>query len=71
MIKSESPVYEIKRLRVIDNRPYSIEYSLLPVELVPNITFDILDRSVYDYIRHDVGLVFAGNQQFIKAALPK
>lgn len=44
---------------------------MLPVELVPNITFDILDRSVYDYIRHDVGLVFAGNQQFIKAALPK
>ena len=70
MIKSESPVYEIKRLRVINNRPYSIEYSLLPVELVPNITFDILERSVYDYIRQDVGLFFVVYHQFIKAAPP-
>ena len=70
MIKKESPVYEIKRLRVINNKPYSIEYSLLPVELVPNITLDILEHSVYDYIRQDVGLIFGGNQQFIKAAPP-
>ncbi|MER2227885.1 MAG: GntR family transcriptional regulator [Carnobacterium sp.] len=70
MIQSESPVYEIKRLRVINNRPYSIEYSLLPVKLVPNITPAILEHSVYDYIRQDVGLVFGGNQQFIKAAPP-
>lgn len=70
MIKKESPVYEIKRLRIINNKPYSIEYSLLPVELVPNITLDILEHSVYDYIRQDVGLIFGGNQQFIKAAPP-
>ncbi len=70
MIKKESPVYEIKRLRIINNKPYSIEYSLLPVKLVPNITLDILEHSVYDYIRQDVGLIFGGNQQFIKAAPP-
>ncbi|WP_029278509.1 GntR family transcriptional regulator [Carnobacterium jeotgali] len=70
MIKKESPVYEIKRLRVINNKPYSVEYSLLPVELVPNITLGILEHSVYDYIRQDVGLIFGGNQQFIKAAPP-
>lgn len=70
MIKQETPVYEIKRLRIINNKPYSIEYSLLPVKLVPNITADILEHSVYDYIRQDLGLVFGGNQQFIKASPP-
>lgn len=70
MIQKESPVYEIKRLRIINNKPYSIEYSVLPLELVPNITPTILEHSVYDYIRQEVGLVFGGNQQFIKAAPP-
>lgn len=70
MIQKESPVYEIKRLRIINSKPYSVEYSVLPLELVPNITPTILEHSVYDYIRQEVGLVFGGNQQFIKAAPP-
>lgn len=70
LLHSENPVYEIQRLRILDQKPYSIEYSVIPVEIVPNITKKILKSSVYDYIREKLGLVFGGNRQIIKAAQP-
>lgn len=70
MIPTESPVYEINRLRILEDRPYSIEHTVIPVHLVPNITVDVLERSLYQYIREEAGLVFGDNRQTIRAAQP-
>lgn len=69
-LKPENPVYEIKRLRILNAKPYSIEYTIIPVEIVSGLTTDILNHSVYDYIQKELGLVFGGNRQTIKAAQP-
>ncbi|CAM2910371.1 GntR family transcriptional regulator [Dellaglioa algida] len=48
-ILSNDPVYEIKRIRLINNQVYSFEHSVMPVSVAP-INEKILSGSVYDYL---------------------
>ena len=62
-ITKEEPVYDIKRLRILDEKPYSLEHTIIPIVLAPNITKDILNRSLYDYLQGDLGIVFGDNRK--------
>lgn len=70
LLKKEDPVYEIERLRILNDKPYSLEHTIVPVTLIPGITQDILKKSLYDYIHHELGITFGENRQTIKAAQP-
>lgn len=70
LLKKEDPVYEIERLRILNKQPYSLEHSILPLSLVPGVTKDVLQKSMYDYIRNELGIVFGENRQTIRAAQP-
>ncbi|MFL2105853.1 GntR family transcriptional regulator [Desemzia sp. FAM 23991] len=70
LLKKEDPVYEIERLRILNNQPYSLEHSILPLTLVPGVTQEVLQQSMYDYIRNELGIVFGENRQTIRAAQP-
>lgn len=70
LLKREDPVYEIERLRILNQQPYSLEHSILPVSLVPGVTKNVLQKSMYDYIRNELGIVFGENRQTIRAAQP-
>ncbi|MBM6614280.1 GntR family transcriptional regulator [Desemzia sp. RIT804] len=70
LLKKEEPVYEIERLRILNNQPYSLEHSILPLTLVPGVTKEVLQQSMYDYIRNELGIVFGENRQTIRAAQP-
>ena len=69
-ITQEEPVYDIKRLRILDEKPYSLEHTIIPIVLAPNITKDILNRSLYDYLQGDLGIVFGDNRQTVRAVKP-
>lgn len=71
LLKKEDPVYEIERLRILNGQPYSLEHSILPLTLVPGVTQEVLQQSMYDYIRNDLGIVFGENRQTIRAAQPE
>jgi GntR family transcriptional regulator len=69
-ITMEEPVYDIKRLRILDEKPYSLEHTIIPIALAPNITKEILNRSLYDYLQSDLGIVFGDNRQTVRAVKP-
>ena len=51
-IKRIDPVYEIKRVRMVDGEPIVLEHTYMPVKLVPKLTKEICEKSIYAYM-HD------------------
>ncbi|EOS61008.1 hypothetical protein C815_00734 [Firmicutes bacterium M10-2] len=66
-LKENEPVYDILRLRLYDHEPYVIEHTYMPVSLIPGITEDVLNRSIYAYIEHDLNMHIASAQQTSRA----
>lgn len=60
-------VYDIIRLRLLDEQPYILEHSFMPVRLVPGLKEDHLLASIYDYLLTDLGLRFSGVSRTIQA----
>ena len=60
-------VYEIIRLRLLDEQPYVLEHSFMPLSLVPNLKEEHLLASIYDYLLDELGLRFAGMSRTIQA----
>lgn len=67
MIDAEQPVYKIIRLRILEDEPYIIEHTFMPVDLVPGLTKDILYHSIYAYLENDLGIEMAGAYRTIQA----
>lgn len=57
-LKKNEPIYNIIRLRLLDNEPFVIEHTFMPVKLVPNLDETILKDSVYSYIHKKLHLKF-------------
>lgn len=70
MIGKETPIYNYERLRILDGKPYSLEKTVVPVEVIPGITEEVLRDSVYKYIREELGIQFGDNRQTVRAAQP-
>jgi GntR family transcriptional regulator, transcriptional regulator of bglA len=51
-----SKLYYIKRLRIVDKEPFSIEISYFKKEIVPYLNEDIASNSIYSYIIEDLKL---------------
>ncbi|MFD1465886.1 GntR family transcriptional regulator [Lapidilactobacillus mulanensis] len=69
-LTAQQPIYRIIRLRLVDHEPYLLEHTIMPVELVPNLTDEILHHSIYDYLQNKLGLQIAGAYRNIQAAKP-
>ncbi|KXT62585.1 GntR family transcriptional regulator [Lactococcus formosensis subsp. bovis] len=55
-LKSNEEIYEIIRLRMIGERPKELEYTIMPVSLIPGVTYEVLENSIYEYIQKKLGL---------------
>ena len=59
-IKASDPVYEIRRLRLCDDKPYVFEHTFMPIRMVPNLTEDVLRHSVYSFLqKHEASCSFS------------
>ena len=47
-------LYYIKRLRYIDNEPYTVEYSYYNKEIVPYLNKEIAEKSIYSYLTENL-----------------
>ncbi len=65
-----TPIYRIVRLRLIDGKPYVIEHTFMPVDLVPGLDMSVLQSSIYDFLLNQLGLKFAGSYKHITAEMP-
>ncbi|KRN28343.1 transcription regulator [Lactobacillus selangorensis] len=62
-------VYEIKRVRYIDNQVYSFEHTIMPVA-VAKLDLDILQHSIYEYLQHECSLTISGAHRIVSAVKP-
>lgn len=60
-------VYDIIRQRVLNEKPAKLEYTIMPVKRIPGITLDILHKSIYSYIQHELGLKIGKDSRVITA----
>jgi len=69
-IDANSPVYDIIRLRLVDDEPYVMEHTYMPTNLIPGINENVLLSSVYSHINETLGLTMAGLHRKIRADKP-
>ena len=70
-LRENTPVYEIKRVRLADNVPMTLETTYLPVNLVKGLTEDIINQSLYQYIEEKLSLTIHEATQQIEASIAK
>jgi GntR family transcriptional regulator len=62
-------IYKIKRLRLANDEPIALETSYLPVKLIPGLTPEVLEKSLYLYIEDELHLKIGRATQTVEAAL--
>ncbi|MCP0886687.1 GntR family transcriptional regulator [Ligilactobacillus sp. WILCCON 0076] len=60
-------VYDIIRQRVFNNEPLKLEYTIMPVVVIPGITTDVLEKSIYSYIKTDLQLEIGKANRIFRA----
>lgn len=59
-LDENDPVYEIIRLRLLDDEPLVIEHTYMPVSQVPALSKRILEGSIYSYLHKKLHIKFGG-----------
>ncbi|MGC6770027.1 GntR family transcriptional regulator [Enterococcus sp. LJL51] len=67
-IKTTDPVYDIKRVRYVNNEARSIETSIMPLKYIKDLDEKILMGSIYNYIRDELGYIISAAQRVIIAS---
>jgi GntR family transcriptional regulator len=66
-IEKGAPIIVIRRLRLLDERPFSLQVSFLPKALTPTLLEkDLSGRSLFDLISRDYGLVPHRTEEFLE-----
>lgn len=61
MIETNSPVYKIVRQRVVqENELKILEYTYFVAELIPGLSEEHAEKSIYNYIQNELELGFGG-----------
>lgn len=63
-------VYFIKRVRFIDDTPITVEETWMPLSLFPDLTYQIMQGSKYDYIENQKHYTIVRSEQEISPILP-
>lgn len=66
-IDTADVIYDIIRLRIVDKEPYALEYTLMPVNVIPHVTEDVLKHSIYRHIENTLHLKIGKAKRRIKA----
>ena len=58
-------VYNILRVRYLDGKPLILDYNLFLKSLVPGLTAEIAERSIYAYIEQELGMQIVTSKRTI------
>lgn len=59
-------VYQLLRLRYVDERPFDLEYSWYLKSIVRYLNREIAEGSIYRYLREDVGIAIAFSDKILR-----
>lgn len=68
-IEENDSVYKIKRIRLADGAPMALETAYIPVEIVPGLTEENSNLSLYQYIEEQLSLSISEATQEIEASV--
>ena len=60
-------VYDITRVRILEDAPIVVEYMKMPINLIHGITKNILENSIYSYIEEKLKLKIQSAHRSIRA----
>jgi GntR family transcriptional regulator len=66
-LPERTPIYELCRLRIVDNEPLSLQTAYLPVALCPDIEDNELTASLYRLLESRYGLRLWTGQEVLRA----
>ena len=62
-----TPIYYIERLRIVDEVPYAVEYTYYNKNIIHYLNKEIVESSIYQYIKEDLKLTFGFADKYISA----
>ncbi|MGX7149772.1 GntR family transcriptional regulator [Enterococcus ureasiticus] len=68
-INEKEYIYHIVRSRFVDQKPYSLEQTFMPLSIIPGLEPKHLKNSVYSYIREELHLEINTSHVFLKGVL--
>jgi len=69
-IQTGEAVVDIQRLRFIGDDPIQVVTTYIPYDICPSIaTVDLSNRSLYEYLEKECGIILAKGRRFIEAVL--
>lgn len=69
-INENDLVYDIIRQRLIQNEPFRLEYTIMPMKIIPHLTIDVLNDSIYSFIEQKLNLKIGKANRVISADIP-
>lgn len=69
-ISEEDFVYYIERTRYSNGVPNVVEYTYMPIDVIPGIKREVLKKSIYEYISKELGLKIKSAHRTARATLP-
>lgn len=69
-VAEDERIFYIKRVRFIEDNPITVEETWMPLKLFPDLTYEVMRNSKYDYIEKQKGLVIDRSEQEIVPILP-
>lgn len=69
-IEPDQFCYHIIRVRLAEGKPLTVEYTYMPIDIIPNLRAKTLEESIYDYIEDDLKLKVASAHRIVRAVLP-
>lgn len=64
--EEDEDIYYVKRLRLVDGKPFSIEKSYYLKSVVPYLNQDIVESSIFEYLINDLKLKPGFTDHFLK-----
>ena len=69
-ISTEDFVYDIIRIRYLDGKPENVEYTQMPIEVIPGIKQEVLMNSIYNHIENTLRLQIQSAHRTVSADMP-
>lgn len=69
-ITTDDFVYHIIRVRYCNDLPMVVEYTYMPISLIPGVKNDVLEKSIYSYIENSLKLKIKSAHRIIRATVP-
>ncbi len=70
-IEEGASIYEIKRLRLADGIPMAFETNYIPVERLPGLTKEKMERSLFEYVENELSLTISHGRRNIEASIAR